>query len=65
MANEPKKDDQVDQALQHVDPAKRAFVKALIAGTAFGAPMVASFSMKGISSYTVHAQGGSNIIPPP
>jgi hypothetical protein len=51
----------VDDALQSLDPAKRLFLKALIAGAGFGAPMVASFSMKGVSSYTVHAAAGSNI----
>lgn len=55
------KHEKIDDALEHVVPAKRAFLKALVVGTAFGAPMVMSFSMKGISSYTVHAQGGSNI----
>jgi hypothetical protein len=61
MMNDDKKHDQVDDALQHVDPAKRAFLKALVVGTAFGAPLVASFSMKGVSSYEVHAQAGSNL----
>jgi hypothetical protein len=56
--------DKIDEALKHTDPARRAFLKALIVGTAFGAPMVASFSMKGISTYVVHAQGGSNITVP-
>ena len=51
---------QADQALQSIDPGKRKFVKALVAGAGFAAPMVASFSMKGVSSYVVHAQVGSN-----
>jgi hypothetical protein len=46
----------LDDALQKVDPAKRDFVKALIVGTAFVVPTVASFSMKGISLYEAHAQ---------
>jgi hypothetical protein len=54
-------DQQIDQALEHVNPAKRKFIKALVAGVGFSAPMVASFSMKGVSSYVVHAQVGSNL----
>jgi hypothetical protein len=49
----------LDDALQKVDPAKRDLVKALVVGTAFVVPTVASFSMKGISLYEAHAQ--SNI----
>jgi hypothetical protein len=61
MPNEDQKGQKIDEALQHVEPAKRAFIKALIIGAGFGAPLVASFSMKGISTYDVHAQGGSNL----
>ena len=57
--------DKIDEALRGVNPAKRAFLKSLIVGAGFGAPMVMSFSMKGISSYAVHAQGGSNTTIPP
>jgi hypothetical protein len=57
-------DERIDDALQHVDSTKRAFLKALVMGTAFGAPMVVSFSMKGISTYEVHAQDGSNLPQP-
>ena len=53
--------DHVDDALQHVDPAKRDFLKALVVGTAFVAPMVVSFSMDGLSVYEAHA-AGSNIV---
>lgn len=60
MADLEKKAEHIDAALQNVDPNKRAFLKALLVGTAFGVPTVVSFSMKGISSYTVHAQAGSN-----
>ncbi len=56
--------DGLDKALEHVDPNKRAFLKALVAGTAFGAPLVMSFSMKGVSAYNVHAQAASNITLP-
>jgi hypothetical protein len=34
--------------LQHVDPGRRAFLKTLLAGT-FAAPVIASFSMEGLS----------------
>ena len=58
MANEP---EPVDEMLQCVDPAKRDFLKALVVGTAFVAPIVVSFPMDGLSVYEAHAQGGSNI----
>ena len=53
-------DQDVDQILEHVDPAKRAFLKGLVVGSAFVAPLVASFSLDGLSVYEAHAQGGSN-----
>jgi hypothetical protein len=55
--------DKLDDTLQKVDPAKRDFVKALVIGTAFVVPTVASFSMKGISIYQAHAQ--SNVTTQP
>jgi len=55
MANDP-----LDEAFQHVDPTKRDFLKALLVGTAFAAPMIVSFSMDGLSVHEAYAQG-SNI----
>ena len=49
-----------DQALDRVDPNKRAFLKGLVAGGAFVTPMVLSFSMDAVSVYKAHAQDGSN-----
>ena len=60
MPNE-KKNQHFDETLPTVNMAKRKSLLALVAGAAFIAPLVASFSMKGVSSDTVHAQGGSNI----
>jgi len=51
----------VDDALPTVSQDKRKFLLALVASAGFSAPLVASFSMKGVSSYTVHAKSGSNI----
>ena len=56
------RDQIINAALTTTDPAKRRFLKTLLAGAGFAAPMVASFSMKGVSSYTVHAQQGSNLL---
>jgi hypothetical protein len=65
MASEERKNaDKVDEVLQRVDPAKRGFLKALVVGSAFVAPIVASFPMEGLSVYEAHAQGGSNITVP-
>jgi hypothetical protein len=49
-------DDELDSVLDRIDPEKRAFLKALIAGTAFAVPTVASFSMDGLSLYEANAQ---------
>ena len=59
-SNEGETNDKVDEVLQRVDPAKRGFLKALVVGSAFVAPTVASFPMAGLSVYEAHAQGGSN-----
>jgi len=56
------KDRHVDDALTTVSQDKRKFLLALIAGAGFSTPLVASFSMKGVSSYTVHAAAGSNVL---
>ena len=53
-------DDELDSVLDRIDPEKRAFLKKLIAGTAFVVPTVASFSMDGLSLYEANAQA-SNI----
>ncbi len=44
MATIPQKTD----VLQHVDPSRRAFLRKLLVGT-FAAPVIASFSMNGLS----------------
>ena len=44
-------DSDVDRVLEHVDPSKRAFLKSLVVGSAFVAPLVASFSLDGLSVY--------------
>ena len=54
-------DDDLNDVLGHVNPSKRAFLRTLVAGAGFAVPTVVSFSMKGISTYVVHAQGGSNV----
>ena len=38
-----------DQVLAKVDPDRRNFVRKVIVGTAFAAPVVSSFSMDGLS----------------
>jgi Na+/H+-dicarboxylate symporter len=49
-------DEELDRVLERVDPAKRAFLKTIIVGTAFVVPTVASFSMDGLSLYEANAQ---------
>lgn len=38
-----------DSVLDKVDPAKRSFVRKVVTGTAFVAPVVASFSLDGLT----------------
>ena len=52
-------DDKFDPILRQVDPEKRDFLKKVIVGTAFVAPIVASFSMDSLSPNEAFAQ------PPP
>ena len=59
--NERERNDKVDEALQPVDPAKRGFLKTLVIGHAFVAPIIASFPMQGLSVYQAHATVGSNV----
>jgi hypothetical protein len=49
-------EDELEQVLDRVDLAKRAFLKKLVVGTAFVVPTVASFSMDGLSLYKANAQ---------
>jgi len=60
-SDKPQHTDEVDEILGRIDPAKRGFLKALVVGSAFVAPIVASFPMEGLSVYEAHAQGGSNL----
>ena len=48
--------DDLDKALDDVDPGKRAFLKNLVAGTAFTVPTVSSFSVRDLS--LAEAQSG-------
>ena len=59
--HDPAPDNHLDRALEPVDPAKRGFLKTLVIGHAFVAPIVASFPMQGLSVYKAHASVGSNV----
>jgi hypothetical protein len=51
-----KKDDIADPVLKKVDADKREFIGKLIGTTAFAAPIIASFSMKGLTVADANAQ---------
>jgi hypothetical protein len=57
----------IDEALAGVDEAKRATLTRLVAGTAFVAPVVASFAMDGLTISTAQAitvaANGSGFLP--
>lgn len=55
-------DEKLDPVLEQVDPEKREFLKKVLVGTAFVAPIVASFSMDGLSPNEAFAQGLSSNI---
>jgi len=52
--------DEADPILEKVDPAKRSFVRGIVNGTAFVAPVVASFSLDGLTIGDARAQILSN-----
>ena len=56
-------DDKLDPILEQVDPEKRDFLKKVLAGTAFVAPIVASFSMEGLSPNEAFAQSTNITLP--
>ena len=43
-----------------VDPARRGFLKSVLAGAAFAAPVIATFSVESLTANSVHAMGGPN-----
>jgi hypothetical protein len=49
-------DDRLDPVLEQVDPEKPDFLKKVVLGTAFVTPIVASFSMEGLSPNEASAQ---------
>jgi len=59
-------DSKNNQALEGLDQGKRETLNRLITGSAFVAPVVASFAMQGISIRPAHASvaSSSNAIPP-
>ena len=50
----------VEKALEGLDREKRKTLTRLIGGSAFVAPIVASFAMQGIAIRAAHAQAGSS-----
>jgi hypothetical protein len=51
-------DENVERILEAAEPEKRAFLKQIIVGTAFAAPLVASFSMEGLQLNEAFAASG-------
>ncbi len=53
----------VNRVIDHVDPSRRDFVKRVLAGAAFAAPVVASFSIESLfvnSAYGQSCSGSAN-----
>jgi hypothetical protein len=44
-----------DEILSDVGPDRRAFIKRVVAVTAFAAPMIASYDLEALSPSTAHA----------
>lgn len=53
-------DDSIEDSLKSVDPTRRAAIRSMVVKAAFVAPLVATFSMNGLSIHEAHAYG-SNI----
>lgn len=45
-----------DEILSEVNPDRRAFVKRVVAVTAFSVPMIASYDLQSLSASVAHAQ---------
>ena len=54
------RDDKHGPILDNVDPGKREFIGELIKTTAFAAPVVASFSLSGITNADAQVANGSH-----
>jgi hypothetical protein len=48
-----------DEPLSEVQPDRRAFVKGIVATTAFAAPFVASYDLQSLSDSVAHAAANS------
>jgi hypothetical protein len=57
-------EERVERILEHVDADKREFLKRVLVGTGFAAPIVASFSMDGLAPNEAFAQGASANLTP-
>lgn len=53
-------EEQNDEILSEVGPDRRAFVKRVVAVTAFAAPMVASYDLQSLSQSVAKGQSFSN-----
>ncbi len=53
-----------DEILSDVGPNRRAFVKRVVAVTAFAAPLVASYDLESLSPSVAHAAAVPNSLPP-
>ena len=52
-----------DEILSDVGPNRRAFVKRVVAVTAFAAPLVTSYDLESLSPSVAHAAAVSNSVP--
>lgn len=52
--------DENSRVFDLVDPARRGFLKSVLAGAAFAAPVIATFSVESLTANSVHAMGGPN-----
>jgi hypothetical protein len=50
-----------NEALEGLDPAKRATLSRLATGAAFAAPVVASFTMQGLAIRPAHAASSAPV----
>ncbi len=56
-----KDDSKTNEALEGLDPSKRATLSRLATGAAFAAPVVASFTMQGLAIRPAHAGSSAPI----
>jgi len=59
VTHEEERDRNVDDVLEAVDPSRRKFIRNLVAGSAYAAPLLTSFTLSALSAEPAMAQASN------